>query len=62
MQKDMWNNIKIRTLAYEAVDQITRLGLGQSTGIGIGGDPVVGTTLLDALKLMDKDYETEATV
>ncbi|HOW10205.1 MAG TPA: succinate--CoA ligase subunit alpha [Bacteroidales bacterium] len=50
------------TLAYEAVDQITRLGLGQSTGIGIGGDPVVGTTLLDALKLMDKDDDTEATV
>jgi succinyl-CoA synthetase alpha subunit len=50
------------TLAYEAVDQITRLGLGQSTGIGIGGDPVVGTTLLDAVKLMNQDDDTEAIV
>lgn len=50
------------TLAYEAVDQITRIGLGQSTGIGIGGDPVVGTTLLDAVKLMDRDGDTEAIV
>lgn len=50
------------TLAYEAVDQITKQGLGQSTGIGIGGDPVVGTTTLDALKLMMNDPETEAIV
>lgn len=50
------------TLAYEAVDQITRQGLGQSTGIGIGGDPVVGTTTLDAIKLMMDDPETEAIV
>jgi succinyl-CoA synthetase alpha subunit len=50
------------TLAYEAVDQVTRAGLGQSTGIGIGGDPVVGTTILDALKLMMEDKETEAIV
>ncbi|MDX9727267.1 MAG: succinate--CoA ligase subunit alpha [Bacteroidales bacterium] len=50
------------TLAYEAVDQITRLGLGQSTGIGIGGDPVVGTTILDAVKLMMADDDTEAIV
>jgi succinyl-CoA synthetase alpha subunit len=50
------------TLTYEAVDQITRLGMGQSTGIGIGGDPVVGTTTLDAVKLMMQDGETEAIV
>lgn len=50
------------TLAYEAVDQITRLGMGQSTGIGIGGDPVVGTTILDAVSLMMADDDTEAIV
>ncbi len=50
------------TLTYEAVDQLTRLGIGQSTCIGIGGDPVVGTTILDAVKLMDQDKETEAIV
>ena len=50
------------TLAYEAVDQITRTGLGQSTGIGIGGDPVIGTTILDAVKLMMDDPLTEAIV
>jgi succinyl-CoA synthetase alpha subunit len=50
------------TLTYEAVDQITKLGMGQSTGIGIGGDPVVGTTTLDAVKLMMQDDETEAIV
>jgi len=50
------------TLTYEAVDQVTRLGLGQSTCIGIGGDPVVGTTTLDAVKLMMNDPETEIIV
>jgi succinyl-CoA synthetase alpha subunit len=50
------------TLTYEAVDQITRLGLGQSTCIGIGGDPVVGTTTLDAVKLMMDDPDTKAIV
>lgn len=50
------------TLTYEAVDQVTRLGLGQSTCIGIGGDPVVGTSTLDALKLMMADPDTEAIV
>jgi succinyl-CoA synthetase alpha subunit len=50
------------TLTYEAVDQVTRLGMGQSTCIGIGGDPVVGTTTLDAVKLMMDDKETEAVV
>ncbi len=50
------------TLTYEAVDQVTKMGLGQSTCIGIGGDPVVGTTTLDAVKLMMADSGTEAIV
>jgi succinyl-CoA synthetase alpha subunit len=50
------------TLTYEAVDQITRLGLGQSTCIGIGGDPVIGTRFIDALELFKDDPETEAVV
>lgn len=50
------------TLTYEAVDQVTRLGMGQSTCIGIGGDPVVGTTTLDAVKLMMEDKGTEAII
>jgi succinyl-CoA synthetase alpha subunit len=50
------------TLTYEAVDQITKLGMGQSTGIGIGGDPIVGTTTLDAVMLMMEDDETEVIV
>lgn len=50
------------TLTYEAVDQVTRLGMGQSTCIGIGGDPIIGTSILDAVKLMMKDPETEAII
>jgi succinyl-CoA synthetase alpha subunit len=50
------------TLAYEAVDQVTKQGFGQSTGIGIGGDPIIGTTTLDAVKLMMDDPGTEAIV
>jgi succinyl-CoA synthetase alpha subunit len=50
------------TLTYEAVDQVTKMGLGQSTCIGIGGDPIVGTTTLDAVKMMMNDTETEAIV
>lgn len=50
------------TLAYEAVDQVTKSGLGQSTGIGIGGDPIPGTTILDAIQLFMDDPETEAIV
>jgi len=50
------------TLTYEAVDQVTKLGLGQSTCIGIGGDPVIGTTTLDAVKLLMADKDTEAIV
>ena len=50
------------TLTYEAVDQVTRAGPGQSTCIGIGGDPVVGTSILDAVKLFMDDDETRGIV
>jgi succinyl-CoA synthetase alpha subunit len=50
------------TLTYEAVDQVTRTGLGQSTCIGIGGDPVIGTSILDAVKLFMDDDETKGIV
>lgn len=50
------------TLTYEAVDQLTRQGLGQSTAIGIGGDPIIGTRFVDALELFENDPETEAVV
>ncbi len=50
------------TLTYEAVYQLTQLGLGQSTCIGIGGDPVIGTTFVDALALYEADPYTEAVV
>ena len=50
------------TLTYEAVHQLTHLGLGQSTAIGIGGDPVIGTNFVDALRLFQDDPETEAVV
>lgn len=50
------------TLTYEAVHQLVEQGLGQSTAIGIGGDPIIGTKHIDAVKLLDADPETEAIV
>ena len=50
------------TLTYEAVHQLTQRGIGQSTAIGIGGDPIIGTTHIDALRLLNDDPETEAII
>src|SRR5262249_28755853 len=53
---------KSGTLTYEAIHQLTRLGMGQSTCIGIGGDPLIGTSHIDALKLFADDAETDAVI
>ena len=53
---------KSGTLTYEAIHQLTQLGLGQTTCIGIGGDPIIGTTFIDALSLFKDDPQTEAVV
>jgi succinyl-CoA synthetase alpha subunit len=50
------------TLTYEAVDQVTKAGMGQSTCIGIGGDPIIGTTTKDAVELLMNDPETEGII
>jgi succinyl-CoA synthetase alpha subunit len=53
---------KSGTLTYEAIHQLTRLGMGQTTCIGIGGDPLIGTTHIDALRLFGEDPDTEAVI
>jgi succinyl-CoA synthetase alpha subunit len=53
---------KSGTLTYEAADQVVRQGLGISTAVGIGGDPIIGTTTRDAVKLFIEDHETECIV
>jgi succinyl-CoA synthetase alpha subunit len=53
---------KSGTLTYEAIHQLTRVGLGQTTCIGIGGDPLIGTSFIDALTLFEADPDTEAVV
>ena len=53
---------KSGTLTYEAIGQLVNVGLGQTTAIGIGGDPIIGTTMIDALRLFEEDSETEGVV
>ena len=53
---------KSGTLTYEAIDQLVNVGLGQTTAIGIGGDPIIGTTMKDCLELFEKDPYTEGVV
>ena len=53
---------KSGTLTYEAVDQITKVGLGQTTAIGVGGDPIIGTTIKDAVELLMNDEETHGII
>ena len=53
---------KSGTLTYEAVDQVTKAGMGQSTAIGIGGDPIIGTTTLEAVQLLTADPDTDGII
>src|SRR6202048_2646885 len=54
--------IRSGTLTYEAVDQLTKLGIGQSTCIGIGGDPIIGTSFLGAIRFFNEDPDTHAMI
>ena len=54
--------IKSGTLTYEAIDQLVNVGLGQTTAVGIGGDPIIGTTMKECLELFEKDPDTEGVV
>ena len=58
----VWLVSRSGTLTYEVVDALTRAGLGQTTAIGIGGDPIIGTSFVDALGLFEADSATEAIV
>ena len=53
---------KSGTLTYEAVDQVTKVGLGQTTAIGVGGDPIIGTTIKDAVELLMNDNDTHGII
>ena len=53
---------KSGTLTYEAVDQVTKVGLGQTTAIGVGGDPIIGTSIKDAVELLMNDEETDGII
>jgi len=53
---------KSGTLTYEAIDQLVKNGLGQTTALGIGGDPIIGTSMIDAVRLFEDDPETEGIV
>jgi succinyl-CoA synthetase alpha subunit len=53
---------KSGTLTYEAIYQLVNVGLGQTTAVGIGGDPIIGTTMKDCLKLFQSDPETDGVV
>jgi succinyl-CoA synthetase alpha subunit len=53
---------KSGTLTYEAVDQVTKVGLGQTTAIGVGGDPIIGTTIKDAVELLMNDHDTHGII
>ena len=53
---------KSGTLTYEAIDQLVNVGLGQTTAVGIGGDPIIGTTMRDCLELFELDQETQGVV